>query len=154
MALKNYTTQIKVEKTISEIEEILAKHGAKKILKDYDGGGDIVAVSFMVDTPHGNMPIKLPMDARAVSQILKNEAQLPQRLRDDIDQARKVGWRIIKDWIDSQIALIETRMVKIEEVFLPYAFDMISNKTLFQKLEEKQFKGMLLENKQQEEEDV
>jgi len=150
MALKNYTTQIKVEKTISEIEEILAKHGAKKILKDYDGGGNIVSVSFMVETPNGCMPIKLPMDARAVSQILQNDSKLPKRLRGDIEQARKVGWRIIKDWIDSQIALIETHMVKIEEVFLPYAYDMISNKTFFQKLEEGRFKGMLLENKEKE----
>lgn len=53
MSLKNYTTSISVEKTIGEIEQILAKHGAKKILKDYDASGNITAVSFMIGTPHG-----------------------------------------------------------------------------------------------------
>ena len=32
MALKNYTTTIKTEKTINEIQQILAKHKAKAIL--------------------------------------------------------------------------------------------------------------------------
>ena len=52
IGILNYTTQVKVEKTISEIEKILADHGANKILKEYEDG-DIVAISFMIKTEKG-----------------------------------------------------------------------------------------------------
>lgn len=146
MALKNYTTQISVDKTIMEIEKILRRAGAEKILKEYHGDGDNLAISFIINTPQGKMPIRLPMNEREVSQVLQNDGKLPMRLRNDIGHARRVGWRIIKDWLDAQMAILETRMVKVEEVFLPYAYDAISNKTLFQKFEETKFKGMLLES--------
>lgn len=44
MALKNYTTSISVEKTISEIQAMLAKAGASKIMSEYDDTGNIFAL--------------------------------------------------------------------------------------------------------------
>lgn len=54
------------------------------------------------------------------------------------EQAARVGWRILKDWTEAQVALIETGMVKVEEVFLPY---LLVNKeqTLFQRMQESYF---------------
>lgn len=37
MAILNYTTSINSEKSISEIMKCLVKHGATKIVTDYDG---------------------------------------------------------------------------------------------------------------------
>lgn len=37
------------------------------------------------------------------------------------EQAARVGWRIIKDWIEAQLALVQTQMVTLDQVFLPYA---------------------------------
>jgi hypothetical protein len=31
-----------------------------------------------------------------------------------------VAWRQILRWVQAQMALVETKMVKVEEVFLPY----------------------------------
>jgi len=59
MGILNYTTEIAVETTILDIEKILAKGGADKILKEYDGAGNILAVSFMVKTEQGNLPFKI-----------------------------------------------------------------------------------------------
>ncbi len=139
MPIKNYTTKIAVEKTIAEIEAILSAHGAKKILKDYDGAGNVTGISFMIETPAGNIPFKLPIDLKAwVALINKavDSTKLPKRFREDADQARRVGWRVIKDWIDAQLAIVETKTVKIEEVFLPYAYDYQTEKTMFQKFTE------------------
>ncbi len=36
-------------------------------------------------------------------------------------QAARVAWRIIKDWIEAQLALVEAEQVDMVEVFLPYA---------------------------------
>ena len=48
-------------------------------------------------------------------------------------QARRTGWRNIKDWIDAQIALIETEMVTVQEVFLPYV--VMGENTLYERFE-------------------
>ena len=37
MAILNYTTTIDAYKTVSEIERILVMHGAKSIMKQYEG---------------------------------------------------------------------------------------------------------------------
>jgi len=145
---KNYTTQIDAEKSIMEIEYILVKFGATNILKDYDASRPI-AIHFVVDTTFGPMPFKLPMDVMQVRQVLINEKKAG-RLRSisrikaaSIDHACRVGWRIIKDWIDAQIALLEIEMVKVEQLFLPYLYDSKTQKTFFETLEEGKFAGLL-----------
>lgn len=136
MAIKNYTTQITVEKTVGEIENILSKHGAKKILKEYDGAGNVVGVSFIIDLPIGTVPFKLPIELKAwialINQAVKDK-KLPKRFLNDAEQSRKVGWRVIRDWIDAQMALVETKTVKFEQVFLPYVFDVGTNETVYEK---------------------
>ena len=160
LGILNYTTQIKVEKTIGEIESILASHGANKILKEYDGSGNIEAISFVINTKHGHMPVKLPMNVRAVMQVINNQTEeftgptykrrrvVPVRMKNDFDQARRVGWRIIKDWLEAQLALISLDMVKIEEIFLPYIIG-IDGKTLYEKINDQGFKGFLIEDQRE-----
>ena len=152
MGLLNYTTQISPEKTIAEIEKILADHGALKILKDYEAG-KVVAISFMVETEKGMLPFKLPMNEDAVMQVINNQTKeyskgrlvVPKKFYGDRDQARRVGWRIMKDWIEAQMAILELQMVKIDQVFLPYMQDN-QGKTVYDKFVESNYKGYVLEN--------
>lgn len=51
MPLLNYTTKVDIYTTLGQIQGQLVKHGAKKILQDYDDGGRITSISFMIDTP-------------------------------------------------------------------------------------------------------
>jgi len=142
MPIKNYTTSIPVEKTVMQIERILAKHGATGILKEYDDEGRISAVSFNANIGVGqNIAFRLPMKLRAMLNItnkLVKEKKLSQKYRNDMDKAMMIGWRIIKDWIDSQIALIEIEMCDIAEVFLPYAYN--GTNTLYDLFKENGFK--------------
>jgi hypothetical protein len=39
------------------------------------------------------------------------------------EQAYRVAWRNILDWVQAQMALLEIGMVEMEEVFLPYMLD-------------------------------
>ena len=120
MAIKNYTTTIKAEKTITEIQQILAKHKAKAILTEYDNEGNVMALSFKVETKNGDVGIRLPINTNKVLQVLKNQRKNNSQVKDTKEQAIKTGWRNIKDWIDAQMALIETEMVTIDQIFLPY----------------------------------
>lgn len=145
MALKNYTTQISLEKTMMEIEKILAEHGATHIFKMYDENRNPCALAFKCLVNDNLIAFKLPMEEEKILQVFKKSRQVPQS-RCNIDQARRTGWRIIKDWIDSQMALIEINVVKFEQVFLPYMYDEVNDQTLFQKFEKRDF-NMQIEDK-------
>ena len=144
MNLKNYTTSISEEKTISEIEKILALNGVNSIFKMYDNEGKISALAFRVFVKDRDLAFKLPMEVNKVLMILKN-SRIPNKNKTE-DQARRTGWRIIKNWVESQMALIQINMVKIEEIFLPYMYDVNNDETLFEKLENRNF-DLLLEHK-------
>lgn len=137
----NYTTTIDAYKTVSEIEHILVKHRAKSVLKNYTDDGRIESLSFIVEIPTGQMPIKLPVNTDAALAVLVREKKSNPRkqIKTTREQAERVAWRILKDWVEAQMALIEIELVKMEQVFLPYAVLDESGQTIFEKLEKQQF---------------
>ena len=138
MAILNYTTTIESFKTVAEIEQILVKHNAKSIMKNYDGES-IISLSFLVDTGINQVPIKLPAKVDECLMVLQMEKKKgTKNIKATKDQAERVAWRILKDWVEAQMALLDIHMVKLEEVFMPYIIDSHGN-TLFEKFEEKQF---------------
>lgn len=126
MPIKNYTTKIDVHKTLGEIHGNLAAHGARKVMFDYDESGDISAICFSIMTPLGERGIKLPANVDAAWETLKK-----QKVNCDREQAARVAWRIVKDWVDAQMAILETEMVTVDEVFLPYMMNR-NGETLYQ----------------------
>jgi hypothetical protein len=55
----------------------------------------------------------------------------------NMQQAARVAWRIIKDWIEAQLALVESNQAVMAEVFFPYALEEPQGeKTAFQVFEE------------------
>ena len=151
--IKNYTTSIAIEKTIAEIEKMLATFGVMKIMKEYDSEGRPSRLSFTVLTNHGEMPVKLPVNVEGIKKVFKiqvSEKKLPSKFWNNEgfrkEQARRVGWRIIKDWLDVQLSLLSIGMVKIEEIFLSYIYDSKLEKTMFEMLEERNF-NLMIENK-------
>ncbi len=135
MPLLNYTTQVDAARTVSQIQATLARHGARSIMIEYDDGGTARALSFIVATPHGEIGIRLPINPEAVLKVLQKQRV---RSRADRAQAVRIAWRIVKDWTDAQMAILETEMVKMEQVFLPYMV-MRDGQTLFQTMENKHF---------------
>jgi len=148
MPLKNYTTEISAMKSIGEIQGILVAHGAKTILIDYNPDREPESMSFIVPTTHGEFPFRLPANVKGVETILLNmRARVPESWRSDYKktmdrihkQATRVAWRIIKDWVDAQLAIIETEMVTIEQVFLPYMLVKGGQYTLYEVLANRGF---------------
>lgn len=138
MAILNYTTTVDAFKTVSEIEYILMKHKAKSIMKEYSGE-QIVGLSFLIDTGRQQIPVKLPVKIAECYEILKREKQNGSRnVKTTMDQAERTAWRILKDWVAAQMALLDIEMVKFEEIFLPYIVDA-SGRTMFEQLEQQQF---------------
>ncbi len=118
MAIKNYTTRIAATKTIGEIQEILAKNGAFRVSIDYGNGGRVLGVSFALNLEGGVQAFRLPARAEAVKRILQK-----QKAKCTDEHAENVAWRNIKDWLDAQMALIETGQAEAAEVMMPYMLD-------------------------------
>ena len=139
MTILNYTTTIDAYKTVSEIEYILVKHKAKSIMKNYDGE-TITGLSFLIDTGSQQLPVILPVKIDECLKVLKKEKRENPRKqsKDTREQAERVAWRILKDWVEAQMALLDIEMVRFEEIFLPY-IETEGGKTIYQRLEEKQF---------------
>ena len=61
-----------------------------------------------------------------------------RRQATDKEQAKRVAWRILKDWLEAQMAILDAEMVRMEEIFLPYMTDN-NGQTMFQRLQERGF---------------
>ncbi|MDO5574413.1 MAG: hypothetical protein Q4G60_10615 [bacterium] len=138
MAILNYTTTVDAFKTVSEIEYILMKHKAKSIMKNYENES-ITGLSFLIDTGTQQLPIQLPVKIDECLKVLQREKKNSSRsnIKATREQAERVAWRILKDWIEAQMALLDIEMVSMQEIFLPYI--EIKGQTLYQKLSEQQF---------------
>lgn len=155
MAVRNYTTQIDTAKTLMEIETILVKFGAQGIYKEYQGT-KINGLMFFLIKDGQKIPFKIPMSiekSRTVISKAVNEGKLSRKYLSEplrSEQAERVCWRIIKDWVDSQLSLLELNFADATEILLPYAYDYSEQKTLYQKFVENKSKYLALENKQEE----
>lgn len=113
--LLNYTTKVPVNRTVADMHGRLAMAGARSIVVQYDDDREPAGFLFAIETPYGLQSFELPCDWTRVQLVLAR-----QRQRHDDGHARRVAWRILKDWLEAQLALIETDMVTLDQVMLPY----------------------------------
>lgn len=133
MPLANYKSRSPLPNIFSEIEKQLITHGAKQVVRDYDGKGRVTAIAFVVEVKGKPVAIRLPARFDRVESIFKE-----QGLRYQPDQPYRTAWATIRDWVTAQMALIDWEMVKMQEVFLPYAINT-NGKTYYEVIEDKQF---------------
>lgn len=117
MPIKNYTTTVPAAQSVAEIVGALAAHGATRIQQDYDAGKP-TSIAFAIDTPTGLRAFRLPSSADRVKAVM-----LRQKVKTDDAQAERVAWRILRDWVLSQMAILETEMVAMDQIMLPYMVD-------------------------------
>lgn len=128
MPLLNYTTKVPVVKSLQDIQKSLVKAGASSIMQDFDGKGEVVAISFRILLQGQPINFRLPSDWKSVQQVLMND-----RVRYEEEHARRVAWRITKDWVEAQMALLATKSVTLPQLFLPYAIAP-DGQTLYEKI--------------------
>lgn len=130
MPILNYTTTIDAGKTAAEVQNILAKGGAQSVAIDYMDGMPS-ALIFTVTFCEQPLRFRLPCNAEGVLKSM-TKSRVPLSMR-NMAQARRVAWRIIKDWTEAQLALIESGQSQMAEAFMPYVFDETTQQTMFQR---------------------
>jgi hypothetical protein len=142
--LKNYTSSVPVLNSISRIEHRLAQAGAPHIAKSYEGDRP---TGMIFQIPINNIPMtfKLPAKTDNVFKYLIKQRSKPPKdsvLASIKAQSDRTAWKILSDWIDIQISMIEVDQAESAEMFLAYAFDPASNLTLFEKIKRNGFKQL------------
>jgi hypothetical protein len=129
MKLKNYSTSVEGEKSIMEVEKLLADFGATAIMKTYGADSQVMSISFK----HLNQGYQLPANVEGVNKVL-TAGERQRHSRDSQvhkeQQAYRVAWRIIRDWLHSQLSLIASGQAQPDQILLPYLFD--GKKTLYE----------------------
>lgn len=165
MPIKNYTTGQSALQSVSKIQAALISHGAIGIQMMYDDDQRISSLAFALPYLDGkNLSFQLPCEWRKFKQVLIDqgvdifkEKEKPKvfnqwsdseqnywlrkdserKIRQD-DVAYNIAWANLKDWILAQMALYETQIVTIPQIFLPFMMNK-KGQTLYDQLSSNQF---------------
>lgn len=121
MPLLNYTTTVPASRTMGQIQGLLVEAGARSINTEYDEVGRALGIAFHIQTAHGMRQYVLPVRSERVEAVLRRD-RVQARFQTP-EHAEKVAWRIVKDWLEAQLAIISTEMVTLDQVMLPYMSD-------------------------------
>lgn len=120
MAVLNYTTTIDAHKSVGEIQRLLAAHGVRGVLVGYDAAGNPITLAFEIGAADSVFRYQLPCRHHAVWSQLQRDPRTSKAQRTEA-QALRVAWRILKDWVEAQMAIVEAQMVDLHEVFFAYS---------------------------------
>jgi hypothetical protein len=148
MFLKNYTSDVPVFQTISRIEQVLLQCGVTNITKEYKGQR-VAALIFRLPLDNKFLDVRLPADEEAATDALFTNycgtvKRAHKKKEDFMEQGSRTAWRVMKDWVEVQMSLIQLKQVDPLEVFLSYVWD--GQRTYYNYLKDKKFAG-LLQNK-------
>ena len=139
------TTKISASQTVGEIQKLLGEYGASAIRTDYEQG-EVIAVSFTISINGNQIPFRLPCRWEAIKTIFESRRKRQygrgRPAGDLTGQAKRVAWRQILRWVEAQLALTETKMAKLHEVFMPYLI-VDKGQTIFERLESQNWKFQL-----------
>jgi hypothetical protein len=140
MPILNYTTQVEPEKSIAEITGLLTRFGARSITTEYDDDGFVSGITFIIMIEMRPLAIKLPVNVDGVHSTLRMVKAVPNRNKTQA-QARRVAWRILKDWLEAQLALFQVGQAEAGQVLMPYAVDS-EGRTAYQMFRESHIKQL------------
>ncbi|WP_181273582.1 hypothetical protein [Brevibacterium oceani] len=140
----NYTTRIDAAQTVAEMQALLAKHGARRIAVDYDGSGVPSSLDFMLDTPHGQRGFSLPANVDRMERLLAAEEKAgrlksgSRAERTSRAQAERVAWRVMKTWLEAQLALVAAEMVDVDQALMAFLVVGDAGQTLYEVYKERE----------------
>jgi hypothetical protein len=161
MFLKNYTSEVPVSQTIYRIEQVLIRCGVSGITKEYGPvpNNEVTAIRFHLTLETGQeVTVRLPADVKKAEDALwanyagadlGSDGKIAWNSRkklkraDFADQAKRTAWKIVQDWIEVQMSMIQMRQAEFIEVFLPYVWD--GRTTVFGRIKESGFRALLPE---------
>lgn len=113
----NYTTVIEASKTAGECIAMLAD----QIGMSYEARKP-VGLTFRIETAHGLRQFSLPVNVEGVFKALvraNRNGHIAPRYASR-DQAERVSWRVVRDWLEVQLALVDAGVADLDDAMLAY----------------------------------
>lgn len=149
--IKNYTSSVPANQSISKMERLLIEAGARNILKNYGDDNTCIGLAFDLPykDPHSQLPVilqfKFTVDVNSVFQaILKNQSR-SRSLSDSgrqnlMSQAERTAWKLELDALEINLSRIAIQTAKLPQILLGYMYNYSTNKTLYDMVSEGGFK--------------
>ncbi len=142
--LKNYTSEMPVEKSIKKIHRLLNESGAKDVHFTYT---DMLckSVKFMMPIKETTLVFSIDAKPDAVFKVMLSKYKNPSRVNKVKlkEQALRTCWKLIADWVEIQLSLVEIEQAEFTEAFFSNIYDMNTHQTFYQRVKDGGF--MLLE---------
>lgn len=133
----NYTTRIAARRTVQDCLTILADAGADAVAAQYEDKQP-VGLSFRLATPRGPRDFAMPVNIDGVHKMIRagyRDGTLrggrSEQAWTSREHAANVAWRVVKDWLEAQLAIIAAEMATLDEIMLPY-LQLGGGQTLYQ----------------------
>lgn len=132
-ALKNYTSSVRLDKVINDIQQIILDFGGTGIIIDYTVDQKVESIYFKILIEDQTRVIRVPLHIDKVAGVLKK-----QKVYKNEDHAYRVALANVRDWLDAQLAIYSTEMFEFPQIFLPY-MQGADGRTFYEIVKEKGF---------------
>lgn len=167
MFLRNYTSDVPVSQTIYRIEQVLIRCGVSGITKEYGPKAEVAALTFHIDLEGRRVTVRLPADVQSAWDALwldyvdgdrLNEAgtaiaawgSRKKKKKDDFrEQAERTAWRLVQDWVEVQLSMIQLKQTDFVQVFLAYVWDESRRESFYGRLKASGYRGLLAAPKEE-----
>src|SRR5579859_7518731 len=130
--LKNYTSEVPAHVSMAKIERCLVEAGATDISKKYDSG-ICRAITFRMLVNQVPLFFQLPAKVDACFKAMwESKTPKGQQQADRnkwMAQAERTAWKIVSDWVEIQLSMIQLEQVEALQVFLAYVYNPASEQT-------------------------
>jgi hypothetical protein len=144
MNIKNYTSTVPVATSLSRIEHYLVNAGASDISKKYDENKTCIRITFRMMINQIPVFFQLTAKVDACFKVLYAEIKkpLPTTRQNILNQAERTAWKIISDWVEIQISMVQLDQADLIQVFLPYVYNPAKDQTFYDKVKDGGFKQL------------
>lgn len=141
----NYSTAIPAAQTVGECQALLAEAGAASVAVHYENR-EPAGLSFRLDTPHGPRAFTLPVNVDGAHAVIgkmlrQNPPHVSRAQLNKLGSRRHAGdvaWRVARDWLEANLALVAAGMAEVTEIMLPYLVIGDDDRTLWQAYRERE----------------
>jgi len=118
MSIRFYTTDVDAAKTAREMQQILASSDAQRVAMDFDAEGRPTGLHFVLQLNNQSLPFQIEPDVEGMEKALNEDDDTPGTF--DADQARRVAWRVYKEWLNAVLAFRDTRQAQLDQLLLGF----------------------------------
>ena len=127
-------TSVPVEKSRSEIEQLLVRYGAPQFISGWTQ--DQAAIGFVFGTRHIRiaLPLPNPDDKEFKRTPARHQLRSPKAAREAWEQACRSRWRALLLVVKAKLEAVEVGISTIEEEFLAWTVVPGSGATVFEEI--------------------